>query len=91
MSVTFILCYFLDNCEHGSPYPKVTPEEICTTQENLNKFTCYLFNRRFGWSETDTEDGRRVRRMSCSGATMSAGNEKQKAFLNTLLDHLIKW
>ncbi|XP_060566590.1 uncharacterized protein LOC132725472 isoform X3 [Ruditapes philippinarum] len=75
----------------GNPYPLGTLENICPSQDCLDKFTCYLFDRRFGWSETDTEDGRRVRRMSCSGATKSAGNSKQKAALNTMLDSLIKW
>lgn len=75
----------------GNPYPQNTPESVCDTQECLDKFTCYLFDRRFGWSETDTEDGRRVRRMSCTGATKSAGSSKQKAVLNTMLDCLIKW
>ncbi|KAL4234093.1 hypothetical protein ACF0H5_005746 [Mactra antiquata] len=75
----------------GNPYPSSTPESICPSQTQLDKFTCYLFDRRFGWSETDTEDGRRVRKLSCSGATMSAGSSKQKAVLNTMLDSLIKW
>ncbi|XP_053402647.1 uncharacterized protein LOC123549646 [Mercenaria mercenaria] len=80
-----------DLFDEGNPYPLATPEIVCPTQDCLDKFTCYLFDRRFGWSETDTEDGRRVRRMSCSGATKSAGDSKQKAVLNTMLDCLIKW
>ena len=75
----------------GNPFPKVTTDIICRSQDDLNRFTCYLFDRRYGWSETDKEDGKRVRRLSSTGFTMSAGTEKQKTILNALLDQYIKW
>ncbi|WAR11648.1 hypothetical protein MAR_025828 [Mya arenaria] len=75
----------------GNPYHTASVNDLCPSQAILDRFTCYVFERRFGWSETDTEDGRRVRHMSCSGATMSAGSSKQKSALNTMLDCLLKW
>ena len=74
-----------------NPFPGVSPSDICASEQSLNQFTCYLFDRRFGWSETDTEGGRRVRKLSSTGATLSAGSGQQKTVLNTQLDCLIKW
>ncbi|XP_052231830.1 uncharacterized protein LOC127845146 isoform X2 [Dreissena polymorpha] len=76
---------------HGNPYPHRSLETVCKSQETLDKFTCYVFERRFGWSETDTEDGHRVRHLSSTGTTLSAGTSKQKSALNTMLDCLLKW
>ena len=74
----------------GNPYPSASLKTICPDQPTLDKLTCYVFERRFGWSETDTEDGRRVRHSS-TGATMSAGTGKQKQVINSMLDCLLRW
>ncbi|CAG2214540.1 unnamed protein product [Mytilus edulis] len=76
----------------GNPYQDVGIEVLCKTQNLLNKFTCYLLERRFGWSESNQETGgRRVRRMSCTGVTLEASDGQQKAFINDLIDSLIQW
>jgi hypothetical protein len=64
---------------------------LCKTQNLLNKFTCYLFERRFGWSESNQDNGgRRVRRMSCTGITLEASDGQQKAFICQSLKHFCR-
>ncbi|KAL3860307.1 hypothetical protein ACJMK2_010446 [Sinanodonta woodiana] len=75
--------------EFDNPYPLFSPSSL--SQDQLNKFTCYIFERRFGWSETDTEKGNRVRRLSSTGTTLSAGDRQQKSILNNHFDCLIRW
>ncbi|XP_071173615.1 uncharacterized protein [Mytilus edulis] len=87
----FDLKFTLSSLE-GNPYQDVSIEVLCKTQNLLNKFTCYLLERRFGWSESNQETGgRRVRRMSCTGVTLEASDGQQKAFINDLIDSLIQW
>lgn len=74
-----------------NPYPDVSIEVLCKKQNVFNKITSYMFDRRFGWSEADQYDGRRVRRLSCTGATLQASDGQQKAALNDLLDDIIRW
>ena len=83
---------FLLSAQDGDPYPDVSINVLCKTQSLLNKFTCYLFERRFGWSESNQDNvGRRVRRMSCTGITLDASDGQQKAFINDLIDSLLQW
>lgn len=83
---------FLLSAQDGSPYPDVNIRSLCKTQNLLNKFTCYLFERRFGWSESNQDHvGRRVRRLSCTGVTLEASDGQQKAFINDLIDSLLQW
>ena len=78
--------------QEGNLYPDINIGILCKTQNLLNKFTCYLFERRFGWSESNQDNGgRRVRRMSCTGITLEASDGQQKAFINDLIDSLIQW
>ncbi|XP_014673094.1 PREDICTED: uncharacterized protein LOC106813471 [Priapulus caudatus] len=55
--------------------------EFFSDAESLQTFTCYVFNRRYGWSEA----GSPQRRRSVPQKT------KLKTSLNELLDELIKW
>ncbi|XP_021365887.1 uncharacterized protein LOC110458492 isoform X2 [Mizuhopecten yessoensis] len=67
------------------------PLEFCGTQEALNKFTCYVFDRRFGWSEANSDGGGRVRRMSCTGTVLASSDGHHKAVIIELLDVFLKW
>ncbi|XP_060080298.1 uncharacterized protein LOC132559696 [Ylistrum balloti] len=67
------------------------PLEFCGTQEALNKFTCYVFDRRFGWSEANSDGGGRVRRMSCTGTVLASSDGHHKAIIIDLLDVFLKW
>jgi len=82
----------------GNPFPSRTPESFILLQEDLNSFTFYLFERRFGWSEykpnlddyyavADEHLGRRG-----SSASLRIQDEsKFKGKLNELLDEFLKW
>ena len=81
-----------------NPFPSKSPESCFFLQEDLNNFTCYLFERRFGWSECTTnleeyssgEQGNFGSRRS-SGSLRIQDNSKFKAKLNELLDEYLKW
>lgn len=64
---------------------------LISDQDVLNKLTCYVFDRRYGWSEAGRDGMRRVRRMSSTGTTLEASDGHMKAVLNDLLDNIIRW
>lgn len=67
------------------------PLDFCVTQDVLNKFTCYVFDRRFGWSEANSDGGGRVRRTSCTGAVLASSDGHHKAVINDMLDTFLIW
>ena len=78
--------------------PSESPESFILLQEDLDSFTFYLFERRFGWSEynanlddhhsvADEHLGRRG--SSCSLRIQD--ESKFKGRLNELLDEFLKW
>ncbi|KAL5022616.1 hypothetical protein ScPMuIL_001771 [Solemya velum] len=73
----------------GDPYPSIRLDDVAEDQVVLNKFTCYVFDRRYGWSEVIGD--RRVRRLSSTGATVRTQNKCQKAEINDILDIFIRW
>lgn len=82
-----------------NPFPEKTPDDILTDQEQLNIFTFYLFERRYGWSEyishADLVGGGKdvvSRPDSRTGRGGSFNTEsKLKGRLNELLDEFLKW
>ncbi|XP_028392463.1 uncharacterized protein LOC114517020 [Dendronephthya gigantea] len=79
-----------------NPFPDKTPQDVLKEQECLNKFTFYLFERRYGWSEhlihLDSAIAKEGSGHSCSGRSSSLGIEsKSKGRINELLDDLLKW
>lgn len=64
---------------------------LISDQDVLNKLTCYVLDRRYGWSEAGRDGMRRVRRMSSTGTTLEASDGHVKAVLNDLLDNIIRW
>ncbi|KAL9974515.1 hypothetical protein ACROYT_G011559 [Oculina patagonica] len=82
----------------GNPFPSKSPDNCIPLQEDLDSFTFYLFERRFGWSEytanlddcysvADEHLGRR----GSSGSLRIQDESKFKAKLNELLDEFLKW
>ncbi|XP_020619651.1 uncharacterized protein LOC110057405, partial [Orbicella faveolata] len=81
-----------------NPFPSESPESFILLQEDLDSFTFYLFERRFGWSEytanlddyysvADEHLGRR----GSSGSLRMQDESKFKGKLNELLDEFLKW
>lgn len=82
----------------GNPFPSKSPESCLLLQEDLDSFTFYVFERRFGWSEytanlddhyavADEHLGRR----GSSGSLRIQDESKFKGKLNELLDEFLKW
>ena len=77
--------------DDDNPFPSQHPEILLSSQETLNRFTCYLFERRFGWSEAKQEGTKvQVRRLGSVGQP-SQEEAKYKDLLNGMLDDFIKW
>lgn len=82
----------------ANPFPSKSPDSCIPSQEDLDSFTFYLFERRFGWSEYNTNlddcysvaDEHLARRGS-SGSLRIQDESKFKAKLNELLDEFLKW
>ncbi|XP_022803924.1 uncharacterized protein LOC111341234 isoform X4 [Stylophora pistillata] len=81
-----------------NPFPTKTPETCIHSQKDLDSFTFYLFERRFGWSEfTANIDGLHAEadehlvRRGSSGSVRIQDESKFKAKLNELLDEFLKW
>lgn len=81
-----------------NPFPSESPESFILLQEDLDSFTFYLFERRFGWSEytanlddyysvADEHLGWR----GSSGSLRMQDESKFKGKLNELLDEFLKW
>lgn len=86
----------LDNIVN--PFPAKTPETCIPSQDDLDSFTFYLFERRFGWSEftanlddLHTEADEHLVRRGSSGSARIQDESKFKAKLNELLDEFLKW
>ena len=90
-----------ENNENMNPFPCKIPEDIVQGQEQLNRFTFYLFERRYGWSESQSHGDLTGKDMlsycgsrpdSRSGRPTSWNIEsKFKGRLNELLDEFLKW
>ena len=84
-----------------NPFPAKTPDGILVDQEELNRFTFYLFERRYGWSEqighADLSTGgkdvvcRPDSRTGRSGVGPLNIESKFKKRLIELLDDFLKW
>lgn len=82
----------------SNPFPSNSPETCILKQEDLDSFTFYLFERRFGWSEFTANlddfhseaDEHLVRRGSC-GSVRIQDESRFKGKLNELLDEFLKW
>jgi hypothetical protein len=74
-----------------SPHHETQLVALISNDDVLNKLTCYVFDRRYGWSEAGRDGRRCVRRMSSTGTTLEASDGHVKAMLNDLLDNIIKW
>lgn len=84
--------------EIANPFPTKSPENCVLVQEDLDEFTFYLFERRFGWSEftANIDDGEPVAqehldRGGLSGSVRIQDESKFKGKLNELLDEFLKW
>lgn len=86
--------------EIENPFPSKTPEEQFSGQSDLEHFTFYLFERRFGWSEYASninfeedergfENGNNRRESPVSLRVFDETRFKGK--INELLDEFLKW
>ena len=85
----------------SNPFPAKTPDGTLVDQEELNRFTFYLFERRYGWSEqinhADLSTGgkdvvfRPDSRTGSSGSGPLNIESKFKKRLIELLDDFLKW
>ncbi|XP_072051956.1 uncharacterized protein [Amphiura filiformis] len=82
-----------DDDEVVNPFPKMIPNQLFTHQDDLNQFTCYVFMRRFGWSEgINGETVQDERSVTLQKGKLAMEKEAQcKARVNELLDEFIKW
>ncbi|XP_067055550.1 uncharacterized protein [Acropora muricata] len=81
-----------------NPFPRSSPENCALVQEDLDEFTFYLLERRFGWSEftSNIEDGHSLAeehsdRGGFAGSVCIQDESKFKGKLNELLDEFLKW
>ena len=83
-----------------NPFPRSTPEVLFPRQCDLNQFTCYVFGRRYGWSEAATASCDEERLTGSAsykeGAVSFTGPQQQqqvmlKHRLNEMLDEFVKW
>ncbi|KAJ7383194.1 hypothetical protein OS493_030352 [Desmophyllum pertusum] len=83
----------------SNPFPSKSPESCVLLQEDLDSFTFYLFERRFGWSEYTANlddcysvaDEHLAGRRGSSGSLRIQDESKFKGKLNELLDEFLKW
>nr|XP_022344408.1 uncharacterized protein LOC111137294 isoform X2 [Crassostrea virginica] len=81
--------HFHEELSASSPESQLVVQ--ISNDDVLNKLTCYVFERRYGWSEAGRDGYKRVRTMSSTGNTLEASDGHVKAVLNDLLDNIIKW
>lgn len=84
------LKYAKASFDDSNPFPTKSPTSLFTEENDLNRFTCYLFERRYGWSEVGKDGPRRVRRLSC-GSVLPSDNVHHKAIINDILGDFLKW
>ncbi|XP_041455254.1 uncharacterized protein LOC121408020 isoform X2 [Lytechinus variegatus] len=82
------------------PFPRTPPESIFPGQDDLDQLTCYVFRRRYGWSEAATSIGKDDRVGVPAGVlegsgVMTAPQQKNQVILknrlNELLDEFVRW
>ncbi|CAH1780021.1 unnamed protein product [Owenia fusiformis] len=74
--------------DDDNPFPDKSVTDIFLNQNDLDKFTHYLFERRFGWSEVG------IISADVGGKKVGSGKQKEvkyKTTLNDLLDDYIRW
>ena len=81
-----------------NPFPTKSPEHCVLLQDDLDAFTFYLFERRFGWSEytANLDDGysaaeEHLGRRGSSSSLRIQDESRFKGKLNELLDEFLKW
>ena len=83
--------------DQENPYPGISPENCFGSQEELNHFTFYLFERRYGWSEYNVGSVEALGseydadRRSSVGSLRIQDDSKFKSRLNDLSDGFLKW
>lgn len=86
--------------DRENPFPGISPENCIRSQDDLNHFTFYLFERRYGWSEYSTADEEcstatgfdvHVGRRASTGSLRTQDDSKFKSQLNELSDVFLKW
>ncbi|XP_030831113.1 uncharacterized protein LOC764251 isoform X2 [Strongylocentrotus purpuratus] len=82
------------------PFPISTPERVFPGQRDLDQFTCYVFRRRYGWSEAATSTGKDdvvggyAEGLEGTGVMTAPQQKNQvilKSRLNELLDEFVRW
>lgn len=82
------------------PFPRSTPEGVFPGQRDLDQFTCYVFRRRYGWSEAATCIGKDdgvggyAEGLESTGVMTAPQQKNQvilKSRLNELLDEFVRW
>ena len=68
--------------DDGNSFPSAKITTVFQNATSLNQFVCYVFNRRFGWSESQ-----RIK----SSRHQNEENAKFKAKINELLDQFLAW
>ena len=81
---------------NSNPFPRVKPQEVFIDQQDLNRFTLYLFERRYGWSEQPIHGDTNSTKLACQHSKMGRSSSlgiqsKFKGRINELLDDLVKW
>ena len=71
-----------DHSSDENPFPLARITTVFQTTTSLNQFVCYMFNRRFGWSESQVIRGSRHQ---------NEENVHFKAKINELLDQFLAW
>nr|XP_006825186.1 PREDICTED: uncharacterized protein LOC102802136 [Saccoglossus kowalevskii] len=83
-----------DDSSSINPFPEKQPEKLLTNVEDLKRFTLYLFERRYGWSEA-LNDEVKVEYVHGLGSQVTSLNTEEdvklKGRLNDLLDDFLKW
>ncbi|XP_071494032.1 uncharacterized protein [Diadema antillarum] len=83
-----------------NPFPRSTPEGLFPRQTELNHFICYVFRRRYGWSEAAASNPHEQCPRDLSNNREEAislpipHGENQvvhKNRLNEILDEMVKW
>ena len=83
--------FLLDPQEAEDPYPAYPLVPLFGTRLELKRFTYYLLDRRYGWSE-GLSDGHTVRIRRLGSVVSSGTDERQyKQGLNEKLDRMIRW
>ncbi|XP_038070468.1 uncharacterized protein LOC119739556 isoform X2 [Patiria miniata] len=69
-----------------NPFPACTPDGVLSCQSDLERFTCYLFERRFSWSEA-----KKGNLGPLLGTISTERDAVLKSKLNNLLDEFLRW